>query len=174
MSGTGQQCGTTISRQPQDFPNLGQVTPRSRTMLRSFAPEGREMLKTALVAMTIVGCDCDAKLCEFVSETPAQYASAAECESAVKAQTVRTPGVDYPVVTGICRTVSPSPGEENAAPAVELASLKHEDGRTLYEMVGDGGGYVWQKTADGYALMKAGVTWTADRIKPSALAALIP
>jgi hypothetical protein len=132
------------------------------------------MLKTALVAMTIVGCDCDAKLCEFVSETPAQWASVAECESAVKAEVVRAPGVDYPLVTGICRTVSPAPGHENAAPAIDLASLEHEDGATLYERVSASGGYVLEKTAGGYAMVKAGLAWTADRVKPTALAAWIP
>jgi len=132
------------------------------------------MLKTALVAMTIVGCDCDAKLCEYVSETPAQWASVAECESAVKAQVVRAPGVDYPLVTGICRTVPVAPADMKAAPAVELASLKHEDGRTLYGMASAGGGYVLEKTAGGYALMKAGLAWTADRVKPTALTAWIP
>lgn len=132
------------------------------------------MLKTALVAMTIVGCDCDAKLCEFVSETPARWASVAECESAVKAEAVRSPGVDYPLVTGICRTVPASGDEANPAPAVELASLKHEDGRTLYQRVSESGGYVLKKTAGGYALVKAGLAWTADRVKPTALAAWIP
>lgn len=132
------------------------------------------MLKTALVAMTIVGCDCDAKLCEFVSETPAQWASVAECESAVKAEVVRAPGVDYPLVTGICRAVPISPTQEHAAPAIELASLRHEDGRTLYGMVSDGGGYVLEKTAGGYALVKAGLGWAADRVRPTTLAAWIP
>jgi hypothetical protein len=125
------------------------------------------MLKTALVAMTIVGCDCDAKLCEFVSETPAQYVSMAECEAAVKAEAIRTPGVDYPLVTGICRSTD-APGEEEPA-ATELASLEQEDGRTLYDMARDSGGFVIDKTAHGYALVSAGVSSLADHVKPTAL-----
>lgn len=132
------------------------------------------MLKTALVAMTIVGCDCDAKLCEFVSESPAQWASVAECEAAAKAHVVRTPGVDYPLVTAICRTTAkPEPNTPPAAP-VQLASLKHEGGRTLYGIVRDGGGFVWSKTTSGYSLMKAGVSWTADRFAPDAVVAWVP
>ncbi len=129
------------------------------------------MLKTAFVAMTIVGCDCDAKLCEFVSETPAQYASVADCEAAVRMQTLRTPGVDYPLVTGICRpTETPGAGE----PAQAVASLEHADGRTLYDVVRESGGFVIDKTVGGYALVKAGVSSVANRVKPTALAAWIP
>ncbi|WP_313956128.1 hypothetical protein [Mesorhizobium amorphae] len=35
------------------------------------------MIKTALVAMTIVGWDCDAKLCEYIGETPAKWSTVA-------------------------------------------------------------------------------------------------
>jgi hypothetical protein len=121
------------------------------------------MLKTALVAMTIVGCDCDAKLCEFVSETPAQYVSVAECEAAIKAQVVRQPGVEYPLVTGICRSAPAA----DAPPATALASLEETDGSSLYEMVRQSGGFVRSTAASSYSLVKAGVEWTADRVKPT-------
>ena len=39
------------------------------------------MIKTALVTMTIVGCDCDAKLCEYIGETPAKWATIAKTSS---------------------------------------------------------------------------------------------
>lgn len=68
------------------------------------------MIKTALVAMTIVGCDCDARLCEYVGETPARWASVADCEAAMKSQILHRGNFDYPLISGICRTVStPSP-----------------------------------------------------------------
>lgn len=132
------------------------------------------MFKSALVAMTIVGCDCDAKLCEFVSETPAQWATVAECEAEVKAQVIRAPGVEYPLVTGICRAV-PSTGEPADAPtATALASLEQQDGRSLYDAVLASGGDVLHKTSQGYGLVKAGIAWTADRVAPSALVAWLP
>ncbi len=132
------------------------------------------MLKTALVAMTIVGCDCDAKLCEFVSETPAQWATVAECEADMKAQVIRAPGVDYPLVTGICRAM-PGPDEPKDAPkATALASLEQENGRSLYDIVVAGGGDVLHRTAKGYDLVKAGLAWTADRVAPSAVVAWLP
>jgi len=127
------------------------------------------MLKTALVAMTIVGCDCDAKLCEFVSESPAQYASVAECEAAVNATAVRTPSPDYPLVTGICRTVAPA---QEQTPATALASLEETDGRSLYEMVRESGGLVRDTATGGFALVRAGANWTVDRLKPTVVAVL--
>ncbi|TJV43450.1 MAG: hypothetical protein E5Y02_10665 [Mesorhizobium sp.] len=62
------------------------------------------MIKTALVAMTIVGCDCDAKLCEYIGETPAKWSTIAECESAMKSQILHESNFNYPLVSGICRT----------------------------------------------------------------------
>lgn len=132
------------------------------------------MLKTALVAMTIVGCDCDAKLCEFVSETPARWASLEECEIAVRAHVIRAPGVDYPLVTGICRTVQDSDGNSRTEPTTALASLDESDGTTLFEMVRNKSNSVWRRTTEGYHLAKAGLAWTADRVTPSALAAWVP
>ncbi|MBL8577185.1 MAG: hypothetical protein JNK47_08160 [Mesorhizobium sp.] len=130
------------------------------------------MLKTALVALTIVGCDCDAKVCEFVSETPAKWASVAECEAEMKAQVIRAPGVDYPLVTGICRAVPGTDKPEEAETAT--ASLEKEEGRSLYNTVVARGGDVLQKTSDGYGFVKAGVAWTAARVTPSALVAWLP
>ena len=132
------------------------------------------MLKTALVAMTIVGCDCDAKLCEFVSETPAQWATVAECEADMSAQVIRAPGFDYPLVTGICRAVSDPAEPREAPPATALASLEKEDGRSLYDAVLARGGDVLHGTARGYDVVKAGIAWTADRVAPSALVAWLP
>lgn len=127
------------------------------------------MLKTALVAMTIVGCDCDAKLCEFVSESPVQYVSIAECEAAVNAAAVRASSQQYPLVTGICRTSAPA---SDQPPATALASLEDADGHSLYEMVRQSGGLVRDTAAGGLALVKAGATWTVDRVKPTVVAVI--
>ncbi|RUW95320.1 MAG: hypothetical protein EOS71_25665 [Mesorhizobium sp.] len=61
------------------------------------------MIKTALVAMTIVGCDCDAKLCEYIGETPAKWSTIADCEAAMKSQILHERNFNYPLVSGICR-----------------------------------------------------------------------
>lgn len=75
------------------------------------------MIKTALVAMTIVGCDCDARLCEYIGETPAKWSSIAECEAAMKSQMLHERNFDYPLVSGICRAKGSSTTARLAATA---------------------------------------------------------
>ncbi|KQU78767.1 hypothetical protein ASD12_16350 [Mesorhizobium sp. Root102] len=75
------------------------------------------MIKTALVAMTIVGCDCDAKLCEYIGETPAKWSTVAECEAAMKGQMLHERNFNYPLVSGICRTKGSSSSSRLAATA---------------------------------------------------------
>ncbi|CDX15792.1 conserved hypothetical protein [Mesorhizobium sp. ORS 3324] len=75
------------------------------------------MIKTALVAMTIVGCDCDAKLCEYLGETPAKWATIADCEAAMKSQMLHQRNFNYPLVSGICRTKGSASTSELAAKA---------------------------------------------------------
>ncbi|PDQ21644.1 hypothetical protein CN311_08305 [Mesorhizobium sanjuanii] len=76
------------------------------------------MIKTALVAMTIVGCDCDAKLCEYIGETPAKWSTVAECEAAMKSQMLHERNFNYPLVSGICR----AKGSSSASQLAETAS----------------------------------------------------
>ncbi|MGX5849757.1 hypothetical protein ACWGTO_22030 [Mesorhizobium sp. PL10] len=75
------------------------------------------MIKTALVAMTIVGCDCDAKLCEYIGETPAKWATIADCEAAMKSQMLHQKNFNYPLVSGICRTKGSASSSQLAATA---------------------------------------------------------
>ena len=71
------------------------------------------MIKSALVAMTVMGCDCDAKLCEYVGETPAQWATVAECQAAMKTQIEKRRDLDYPLISGVCRAAE-TPSQELA------------------------------------------------------------
>ena len=75
------------------------------------------MIKTALVAMTIVGCDCDAKLCEYIGETPAKWSTIADCQAAMKSQMLHQKNFNYPLVSGICRTQGSSSSSQLAATA---------------------------------------------------------
>lgn len=76
------------------------------------------MIKTALVAMTIVGCDCDAKLCEYIGETPARWSTVADCEAAMKSQMLHERNFNYPLVSGICR----AKGSSSSSQLAETAS----------------------------------------------------
>lgn len=77
----------------------------------------KTVIKTALVAMTIVGCDCDAKLCEYIGETPAKWATIADCEAAMKSQMLHQRNFNYPLVSGICRVKGSASASELAAKA---------------------------------------------------------
>lgn len=60
------------------------------------------MIKSAVVAMTIIGCDCDARLCEFISDNPPEWTTMEECEAALKHRALRDGAIDYPTVMAIC------------------------------------------------------------------------
>jgi hypothetical protein len=117
------------------------------------------MIKTALIAMTVIGCDCDARICEFIRETPAQWATVADCEAALKTEVLRENSHAYPLVSGVCRPVEPfglqtatvSAGALNASPAsapVPVGLI--EDGRAIL-----------YRTAGGYTLVRNGIAQAA-------------
>lgn len=118
------------------------------------------MIKSALVAMTIVGCDCDAKLCEYIGETPAQWNSVADCEAAMKSRILREGNHDYPLVTGICRTTVIAEPQLASAPATPPA--QPEIRPTAYSGIVEGGQSVLYRTANGYALVRSGLGHAAD------------
>lgn len=109
------------------------------------------MVKSALVAMVVMGCDCDANLCEYIRETPPQWSTVAECEDALRHQTLTSGHMSYPVVTGVCRTTaSPHPQVASLAPKVAsprpLADAPRRSSRS--GVVGTGRAIV-QRTATG-------------------------
>ena len=129
------------------------------------------MIKTAIVAMTIVGCDCDAKLCEYISETPAEWQSVAECEAAAQSRFIHEQRVDYPLVTGICRAV-PDPVRSGQATSVarlvpdnRIAPDSKSRG-AIRELLRNGGSVVFEKGASGYSLVANTIGWAAGRLAP--------
>jgi hypothetical protein len=143
------------------------------------------MIKTAIVALTVVGCDCDAKLCEYISETPAQWATLAECEAAMTAQIVKQGAYDYPLVTGVCRTAPTatpqmvsfasdgwSPGPSKASTPVP-SEVEGDDRLALYDGVVEGTRMVFRKTGDGYEVVRSGFDraagTTIDLLRKSAM-----
>ncbi|PAP95585.1 hypothetical protein [Mesorhizobium wenxiniae] len=140
------------------------------------------MIKTTLVAMTIIGCDCDARLCEYIGETPAKWSTIADCEAAMKSQMSHARNFNYPLVSGICRTTQtssrlaatgstpelaaaaqtatdPLPSELSRRPSVAVGSqataTETEVARPVaFEAAVDGGRSVLYRTKNGYALVK--------------------
>lgn len=117
------------------------------------------MIKSALVAMTIIGCDCDAKLCEYIGETPAQWTSVADCEAAMKSRILRQGNHDYTLVTGICRTGEFS--EPQLASASPDPALQLDVEPAAYSGVIAGGRSILYRTTNGYALVRDGLSHAA-------------
>ena len=135
------------------------------------------MIKSAVVAMVVLGCDCDQKLCEYISETPAKWSTIADCEAAMKHQMLTDKTYDYPVVTGLCRavettaSVNPQPVAPTAYseaatvalappadPAVRRPSaavgVRSEISAPVYAGLVEGGRSVLFRTAGGYTVVK--------------------
>lgn len=66
------------------------------------------MIKESLVAMALIGCDCDAKMCEYIRTANQQWANVADCESDIQKRVVRQQD-NYPLVIAICRDMSETP-----------------------------------------------------------------
>jgi hypothetical protein len=117
------------------------------------------MLKMAIVAMTIVGCDCDAKMCEFIRDEQPQWSTMAECEAALKTRIVRDQHENYPMVIAVCSVPDQNQRDLAMAAYHEAAkartaaetTIAADDEPTRIELVVSGGRAVVSRTADGYA-----------------------
>ena len=155
------------------------------------------MIKTALVAMTVLGCDCDARMCQLVTDTPATYATVADCEAALKTRVLTTGNQDFPLVTGYCAVRAPdqpvmvagTPAAKAAeaaavAPTVTPAPERRrllagmlDGGRSVLnggKSVLNGGKSVLYRTAGGYTLVRdrlgdaaSGTASTVKRLRTS-------
>ncbi|MBL8582620.1 MAG: hypothetical protein JNL61_10400 [Rhizobiaceae bacterium] len=128
------------------------------------------MIKTALVTLTVIGCDCDGRLCEFISETPPTWQTVAECEAAAQARITTGHSLDYPLITSICReTVSPEATASVAGVAAAVPASKAPDvearpqGFAIEETIADGGAVVYRWTAAGYVKVVSGFDHAAGR-----------
>lgn len=123
------------------------------------------MIKTALVALTVVGCDCDAKLCTFISETPPQWESVAACEAAMRSQVEASHDLSYPLVTGICRPM-PAQTEPVAATSASTRDDRFDEAAPqtgFYDQLATGTLTVFRRTTDGYARATSRIAEVANR-----------
>lgn len=76
------------------------------------------MIKESLVVMALVGCDCDAKVCDYIRTAETGWASKAECEADM-ARRIVTQHENYPLVIAVCRdgTQGATVASNDAAPA---------------------------------------------------------
>ncbi len=72
-------------------------------------------MKTALVLMTILGCDDTAVQCHYIDTVDRQWASIQACDADSESNLDRFTRLDYPVVVAVCETTAagtvPAPGK---------------------------------------------------------------
>jgi hypothetical protein len=59
------------------------------------------MLKSALVAMTILGCNCEQNTCEYIRTADLDLANIADCRTRMRSEIEKT-NADYPLVVAVC------------------------------------------------------------------------
>ncbi|MBB2972521.1 hypothetical protein [Mesorhizobium sp. RMAD-H1] len=65
-------------------------------------------MKTALIVMTLMGCDCDAKQCEYIRTADAGWTSMQECEKDLAREIRGGRDMAYPLITATCRPAGPA------------------------------------------------------------------
>ena len=62
------------------------------------------MLKSATIAMTILGCNCEQNTCEYIRTADLAVASLADCQARMKSEIERT-RAEYPLVVAVCENL---------------------------------------------------------------------
>ena len=69
------------------------------------------MLKSALVAMTILGCNCEQNTCEYIRTADVATIDMSDCQARMKTEIQRT-NAEYPLIVAVCE---PMPGPHSVA-----------------------------------------------------------
>lgn len=87
------------------------------------------MIKAGLVAMAVIGCDCDARMCEYIRTTDAHWSSVADCEADMRAN-VLIQHESYPLVVAVCRDTAEGAGAIAGTELDAVMSSASNNGRS--------------------------------------------
>jgi hypothetical protein len=120
-------------------------------------------MKTALIVMTLMGCDCDAKICEYIKTADAGWTSVENCRADLESQIHKAAGVNYPLVTATCTVKARHPSTLAARSFVipEPAPDRPLDTIALGTPV-DAPVTVGKKTSFGYRMIAVPLTHAYD------------
>ncbi len=77
-------------------------------------------MRTALIMMTILGCDDTASHCELVRTLPQRWTSIELCDAASEREMARLQGIEYPMLVAVCQIPDlPASPETATSPALE-------------------------------------------------------
>lgn len=130
------------------------------------------MLKPALIALTMMGCDCDEQLCVPVDAPVRHYATIGECEAALASALDSEMHRSYPLLKAQCDRQ----GEPDLLVAGSPAEEPSDDERGVlghgFAYAGRTGEYLVYRTADGVVAVRDGLGWAIDRVQGGAARAL--
>lgn len=92
-------------------------------------------MKTALILMTILGCDDSVNQCEFVETPPERFVSIELCNAASEEVLSRYGNIGYPTAVAVCQlpppeiteTLTPLPPQTDDSAAAAAQVLPNED-----------------------------------------------
>lgn len=112
------------------------------------------MLKTAIITATILGCDCDAKQCEYIRDEPARWTSIEDCESAIGTRTFDGAGPAYPTVIAVCYAPATSTAAAGSGEAEASATEATPPAPTT--------GRIFAGTVKGYVVVRQSLGTAVD------------
>jgi len=79
------------------------------------------MLKSAVVAMTILGCNCEQNTCEYIRTADLELASVADCQARMASE-IRKTDAEYPLIVAVCENRWQRPSEDTITASTETAN----------------------------------------------------
>ena len=92
------------------------------------------MFKSALVAMTILGCNCEQNTCEYIRTADVATIDMSDCQARMKTEIQRT-NAEYPLIVAVCEPGPQAVAASNDSVAAETAWLAPEPARPRSIMV---------------------------------------
>jgi len=134
------------------------------------------MLKPALIALTVMGCDCDAQLCVPVDTPVRHFATVGDCEAALADAVESESGRLYPLLKAQCERQDDTDLLVAAAPRETSGDAGRDEDRGVlghgFAYAGRTGEYLVYRTADGVVAVRDGLGWAIDRVQGGAARAL--
>ncbi|RCS22378.1 hypothetical protein DUT91_18430 [Phyllobacterium salinisoli] len=88
-------------------------------------------MKTALIIMTVMGCDCDAKQCEYIRTADAGWTSMRDCERDLSREIKSRKDMSYPLITAACGPAARSNGHLLASVSPKITIPAHIGDRPI-------------------------------------------
>lgn len=135
------------------------------------------MLKPALIALTMMGCDCEEQLCVPLDAPVQQFSTIGECEAAlataIDSETYRL----YPLLKAQCDRQDDGEGLLVAGTSADAAAPAGGDDRRGvlgqgFAYAGRTGEYLVYRTGDGVVAVRDGLGWAIDQVQGGAARAL--